>query len=77
MRTQITCCKGCTSETGRAPGCHDRCDIYRKQRAEFEAFKAQKRAFEDYENYMKERAYHNKDKIAKIKKSKYLHGVKD
>lgn len=77
MITQITCCKGCTSETGRRHGCHDHCDIYRKQRAEFEEFKAQKRAFEDYENYMKERAYCNKDKAAKIKKSKYLRGVKD
>lgn len=77
MRTQITCCKGCTSETGRSPGCHDHCDIYMRQRVEFDAFKAQKIAFEYYENCMKERAYCNKDKAARIKKSKYLHGVKD
>ena len=77
MRTQITCCKGCASETGRSPGCHDHCDIYRKQKDEFEEFKAQKRAFDDYDNYRKERACRNKDKAAKFKKSKHLYGIKD
>lgn len=41
-RLNIQCCRGCTAETGRHPGCHGACVRYQKEKAELEASKAER-----------------------------------
>ena len=44
-------CKACTAETGRYPGCHDHCDKYAKEKAEWERNKAIRNANNEVQTY--------------------------
>lgn len=41
MLPKITCCNGCTPETGRHSGCHSTCEKYIKERDEYERLRQQ------------------------------------
>ena len=48
-------CKGCTTETGRAPGCQSRCDVYLEWNEKHQALKQKirqaKKADQDIRGY--------------------------
>ncbi len=67
----FNCCKGCTVETGRHPGCHSTCAYYMETKkirdAEIAAIQAEKNKYDEINQYLK----HSKIAYAKRRGGKY------
>lgn len=65
----VSCCYGCTPETGRYPGCHATCEEYKKERAKMDREKAKRRRENDIRDYLCESEMNRRDKATKKRKS--------
>ena len=48
---KINCCKYCTEETGRHPGCHSKCEEYIEEKQRLDKFNERKRNENQAEKY--------------------------
>lgn len=60
----IFSCKGCNK---REPGCHDRCETYKQEKAEYDRQKAVARKDDVYLAYAREAGYRRKTTYLKEK----------
>lgn len=59
-------CKGCAK---REPGCHDRCETYKQEKAEYDRQKALSRQDDTYKGYAREAGEKRMTKYLKHKMS--------
>lgn len=67
---QIKCCRYCTTEQGRHPGCHDTCEKYLAERAAGEAKKAKDKGNRDL-NVCRIESY-NRTQIKKFRQRRHF-----
>lgn len=65
----VSCCYGCTTETGRYPGCHGKCEKYKAERAKLDREKAKRRGENDVKDYLCTSEMDRMDRLTKKRKS--------